>query len=408
MLNRRKDVKVRIVVIALLFIFLINSVSYSDGFLSTLSNWKNNIKKGVKNIIYSSSDYITQTILCKWIDKEINEILNGKKIPIPDGLEDEIMVFFREVLRKEPKKIKILSVEKDKYYYNMERVWRPFDLCWIIRVDTDDVYYYLIKDINQNKFYRFGLDKFCDCSSISEKSLYLEYKGFLGVPWRLLCPQEVAFEKIKKVLRYYNLPEDREKIQVRNISGNIYYRFNLSEWEGIPVVRPIFECEVNGITGEIVSVFCVKPFPIKNKIPKETIGFEEGRAIVENWIQSEKKYLNCEDYIVEDISPRLVIAPNVFREAYFKENGYLPMNLRALYESAKLLNRYYRCNISLDRITTNFLERPGYFYAYEMKISCKMRVIGRNNERIEIIDKYIFISPETKQVIGCYYINKYE
>lgn len=386
------------------FVFLnISSFSDSENWFSSYYDWGKNIVKEVfsgevyrqiNDKLYIVVKYF-DNMLCKRISKRIDEVRKRKETKLNKTDEEELRMFFKEILNVEMREFKIEFVEKDNYYFNFEMGFlRPFEPWLWIRVNVDGIPFTCMKGTNDykkifclwNNFYQF-----C-CDSPEMRRERMEREGFFDISWRKLGPEEVSWENVKRVLRYYNLPDDRERIQTGVQHECMYhYKFNEFIWDGTPVRGARFECCTDGFTGKIVKTYCVQPISIKNNKPEDIIHFEEGKQIVEKWYLDKMKGVQ---FTVGNIPPQLVIAPNVFMGVVFKGEGYLPLDVFLLYEICNLL-KVYRCGC--DEIKTSFRERPGYFYAYEMVVICNEEQ-AKNRTRLK--EKHIFISPDTKEVIG--------
>ncbi|MGC8739382.1 MAG: hypothetical protein ACP5UA_12170, partial [Candidatus Hydrogenedens sp.] len=123
--------------------------------------------------------------------------------------------------------------------------------------------------------------------------------------------EEIFIEKINKLLKYFDFPEDKNCYKIKNDSSkdllNIILYFSL---DGIPDRSQTFIVSLSKTEKTIKRFFYRKfPCPTKVDIPEEppiTIIYQKARELI-------KEELDVNTYnpkILDNVIPKLVIAPN--------------------------------------------------------------------------------------------------
>lgn len=168
-----------------------------------------------------------------------------------------------------------------------------------------------------------------------------------------------AFNKIKKLLKLYKLPEDMSQYSIKTESEYYSIQSGNIEIENIPCRGSGFFCKLFRQDGSIYQ-FTYKPayLPINKKPPRYKWNREELETIKEQL--SSQDYFKHHTFTIIEKEPTLVIAPNL--------------------------------NIFSSQIEQEFMKKVEYFYVWEIEI--------RITERAGDSDGLIWIDPESKKIIG--------
>lgn len=174
---------------------------------------------------------------------------------------------------------------------------------------------------------------------------------------------EEAFNKIRKLLTFYKLPEEKSQYSIRTEDNHICVRSHNLNINNIPCRGTGFYCLISQRNGDIKNFF-YKPLypPVNKKTPDKN--FEENlikifNNIVTSWLSSQD-YFENRSYRILEKPPLLVIAPNV--------------------------------NLFVSNPSQELLKGIKYFYAWEVEIE-----ITENAGNYEGV---IWIDTESHKVIG--------
>ncbi len=252
-----------------------------------------------------------------------------------DEREENIKKFLRDYLEIElndKSKIQFYDALPDKSIFGPKANFRVFindKITLVINQNGSEVYSF----VNAN-----------------EKKITEETKNITTVE---------AFNKIKKLLKLYKLPEDMSKYSITTENEYYFIRSANIEIENISCRGSGFSCNLSKQNGSICQ-FSYKPayLPINKKPPQYKWNREELETIKEQL--SSQDYFKHHTFTIIEKEPTLVIAPNY--------------------------------NIFSAHQEQEFMKKVEYFYVWEIEI--------RITERAGDSDGLIWIDPVTKKIIG--------